>query len=187
MSSDINGESKEIKKSHLLNTCGYVTEGRHTDGLFLKMPVWKNITAANLGKYSSTAFNFLNETEEMKETQKYIDVLQIKVPNSKVLASKLSGGNQQKLIFAKWMNKNPAIFVLDEPTRGVDVGAKIAIYKIIRELANNGVGVLLITSETDEMVELADRVLILRDGKITNELTGSEINNVNLMHLALEG
>jgi ABC-type sugar transport system ATPase subunit len=178
---------KRIKKSDLLKACGYVTEGRHTDGLFLSMPVWKNVTAANLGKYTSTALKLMNEKQEVKETTEYIDILSIKVPNSKVRASQLSGGNQQKVVFAKFMNKRPGIFVMDEPTRGVDVGAKLAIHKIIRQLAKEGVGVLLITSETDEMVGLADRVLILRDGVITNELIGSDINNVSLMHLALEG
>ena len=184
---DKNGTVKEVKKREFLRACGYVTEGRHTDGLFLTMPVWKNITAANLDKYTSTAIQFLNERKEIKDTKEYIDILSIKVPNAKVRASQLSGGNQQKLVFAKWMNKKPDIFVLDEPTRGVDVGAKLAIHRIIRQLASEGVGVLLITSETDEMIDLADRVLILRDGTITNELIGDSITNASLMRLALEG
>ena len=109
------------------------------------------------------------------------------MPDSKVLASQLSGGNQQKVVFAKWMNKHPKVFVMDEPTRGVDVGAKLGIHKIIRQLAADGMGVLLITSEADEMSELADRVLVLRNGNIIEEVIGWDINSANLMNLSLEG
>lgn len=182
-----NGEMKEIKKDALLRSCGYVTEGRHFDGLFLSMPVWKNITASNMDKYRGGAAKFMDGKKEHEEAQKLIELLNIKVHDSNVKVSTLSGGNQQKVIFAKWMDKNPEIFILDEPTRGVDVGAKLGIHTIIRDLADKGVGVLLISSEVEEMTDLADRVLILKDGIISAELQGSDISSTNLMHLALEG
>lgn len=182
-----NGKMRVIKKEALLKSVGYVTEGRHFDGLFLSMPVWKNITSANMDVYTSKKLKFMDQKKEHQQADKFIELLSIKVPNSNVMVSNLSGGNQQKVIFAKWMDKGADIFILDEPTRGVDVGAKLGIHKIIRDLADNGKGVLLITSEVDEMADLADRVLILRSGEIVSELSGDDINNANLMHLALEG
>lgn len=181
------GTMKEIKKEALLRSVGYVTEGRHFDGLFLSMPVWKNITSANMDAYSSNGIKFMDDQKERNKAQDLIKLLNIKVPNPNVKVSNLSGGNQQKVIFAKWMDKGADIFILDEPTRGVDVGAKLGIHKIIRDLAAQGKAVLLVTSEVDEMADLADRVLILRNGNIVSELSGSNINNANLMHLALEG
>ena len=184
---NLDGKMTPIKKKNLLKYCGYVTEGRHQDGLFLSMPVWENITATDMGKYTNTALKFMKKNEEIATAEEYVKLLEIKVPDSKVLASQLSGGNQQKVVFAKWMNKHPKVFVMDEPTRGVDVGAKLGIHKIIRQLAADGMGVLLITSEADEMSELADRVLVLRNGNIIEEVIGSDINSANLMNLSLEG
>ncbi|MBQ9320772.1 MAG: sugar ABC transporter ATP-binding protein [Eubacterium sp.] len=182
-----NGEMRPIKKHELLERVGYVTEGRHFDGLFLSKPVWMNITSANLDAYSSKGIHMLDMKKEHEDTEKYIDMLNIKVPNADVKVANLSGGNQQKVIFAKWIDKGANIFILDEPTRGVDVGAKLGIHKIIRELASQGSSVILITSEADEMVDLADRVLILRGGEIISEQTGADINQTNLMRIALEG
>ena len=116
-----------------------------------------------------------------------IELLRIRVPNCLTPVEQLSGGNQQKVIFAKWLNKDLDVLVLDEPTRGIDIGAKLEIYNLIRRLAAEGKAVLLITSEIDEMVDLADRVAVLRGGKIVAEETGGGINDHNLMHLALEG
>jgi len=182
-----NGQMKEIKKAELLRSVGYVTEGRHFDGLFLSMPVWKNVTSANMNAYKSKKLKFMDNKKERSKTEKFIELLNIKVPDANVRLANLSGGNQQKVIFAKWIDKGADIFILDEPTRGVDVGAKLGIHKIIRNLASQGIGVLLITSEIDEMVDLADRVLILCNGEIVSELSGNDINNANLMHFALEG
>jgi ABC-type sugar transport system ATPase subunit len=182
-----NGNKLPIKKNELLRKVGYITEGRHFDGLFLSKPVWKNVTSANLDAYTSKIFHMLNIKKEYEDTKKYIDLLQIKVPNAGVKMATLSGGNQQKAVFAKWICKGADIFILDEPTRGVDVGAKLGIHKIIRELASQGKSVILITSEADEMVDLADRVLILRGGKIISEQTGADINQKNLMMIALQG
>jgi ABC-type sugar transport system ATPase subunit len=176
----------KIQPRKLLNHCGYITENRHADGLFLTQPVWKNVTATALARYVSKFLRFLNVTEELKASTAYIDSLRISMgqgPYSR--AETLSGGNQQKVIFAKWLNRQPKILLLDEPTRGVDVGAKLEISGLIRTLARGGASILLITSEVEEMVSLSDRVLVLREGQIVATVEGADINNATLMRLAL--
>jgi ABC-type sugar transport system ATPase subunit len=176
----------KIQPRKLLNHCGYITENRHADGLFLTQPVWKNVTATALARYVSKFLRFLNVTEELKASTAYIDSLRISTgqgPYSR--ADTLSGGNQQKVIFAKWLNRQPKILLLDEPTRGVDVGAKLEISGLIRTLARGGASILLITSEVEEMVSLSDRVLVLREGQIVGTVEGADINNATLMRLAL--
>ena len=180
------GTLQPISKRSLLKKCGYVTESRHTDGVFLPMPVWENITATALRKYARGGL-MMDTAREQARANELIELLRIRVPNCLTPVEQLSGGNQQKVIFAKWLNKDLDVLVLDEPTRGIDIGAKLEIYNLIRRLAAEGKAVLLITSEIDEMVDLADRVAVLRGGKIVAEETGGGINDHNLMHLALEG
>ena len=180
----VNGELKKAKKQALLRSCGYLTENRHHDGLFLQLPIWENITAPSLGRYSSRV-GFMKEKDEYKSASEFVKKLSIKVPDATSLASQLSGGNQQKVIVAKWLDKNADILILDEPTRGVDVGSKLEIQKLVRKIAEEGKSVILISSEMDEMADLSDRVIVLRGGKICEEVTGSDINSNNLMSLAL--
>jgi ribose transport system ATP-binding protein len=182
----IGDQPVKISPSKLLNHCGYITENRHADGLFLAQPVWKNITATALARYVSKFSRFLNVREELKAAVAYIGSLGISTghgPYSR--AETLSGGNQQKVIFAKWLNRQPKILLLDEPTRGVDVGAKLEIGGLIRTLARGGASILLITSEVEEMVSLSDRVLVLREGQIVGTVEGADINNATLMRLAI--
>lgn len=181
------GSLSKIKKNALLKKVGYVTESRHYDGLFLDMDITNNCTAAKLESYCSKKLKFVNVNKEVEETRRLIKQLNIKVPNEKTRASQLSGGNQQKVVFAKWLNKGAPVLILDEPTRGVDVGSKMEIYKIIRKIAADGTSVLLISSEVDEMVDLSDRVIVLQDGRIVDSVEGLAINNNNLMELALGG
>lgn len=129
----------------------------------------------------------MNTAAEQQTANKFIQLLSIRVPDCFTPVEQLSGGNQQKVIFAKWLNKELDVLVLDEPTRGIDIGAKLEIYELIRDLAAQGKAVLLITSEIDEMVDLANRVIVLRDGRIVAEETDEGIESTNLMHLALEG
>jgi ABC-type sugar transport system ATPase subunit len=148
--------------------------------------VWRNITATALSRYVSKVLRFLNVGEELKASTAHIESLRIATgqgPYSR--AETLSGGNQQKVIFAKWLNRQPKILLLDEPTRGVDVGAKMEISGLIRALARGGTSILLITSEVEEMVSLSDRVLVLRGRKIAGIVEGADINNATLMRLAL--
>ncbi|MCH1981552.1 sugar ABC transporter ATP-binding protein [Ruminococcus sp. OA3] len=181
------GALTKIRKNTLLKKIGYVTESRHYDGLFLNMDITNNCTAAKLDSYCSKRLKFVNVNKEAEETRDLIRKLNIKVPDEKTLASQLSGGNQQKVVFAKWLNKKAPVLVLDEPTRGVDVGSKMEIYKTIKKIAAEGTSVLLISSEVDEMVDLSDRVIVLQGGKIVESVEGSDINNNNLMELALGG
>ncbi len=180
-----NGTLTEVPPSGLLAHCGYITESRHTDGLFLAQTVCRNITATALEKYASRYFRFLNVGKEIKTTIEYMSSLRILGRGHDAKLESLSGGNQQKVVFAKWLNRRPRIMAMDEPTRGVDVGAKLEIGSLVRKLAGEGISMLLITSEVEEMVSLSDRVLVLRDGKIVATVVGPDINNAMLMSLAL--
>ena len=179
------GELRPVAPNWLLQRVGYVTESRHEDGLFDAEPVWKNVTATNLGAYASDALRVLDTRREADTAREFIRSLAIKTPGQTTRVSNLSGGNQQKVIFSKWLNKHPKILVLDEPTRGVDIGAKREIANLITELASEGTAVLLITSEVEEMVELSDRVLVLRDGAIIHDVDGRHIEETKLMAMAL--
>ena len=176
------GALKKVPQKQLLKYCGYITENRHADGLFLTESLWKNVSVTSLGDYTSKVFNFLNVKQDSK---KYIDLLKIATPSHLTKVESLSGGNQQKIVFSKWLNKKPKILIMDEPSRGVDVGAKLEINNLIRELAEQGTSTLLITSEIEEMVELSDRVLVLKEGSIVADLKGQDINNAMLMQMSL--
>jgi ABC-type sugar transport system ATPase subunit len=180
-----NGTLADITPTQLLAQCGYITESRHTDGLFLTQTISRNITATALENYASKFLRFLNVGKEIETTTAYMSSLRIVGQGHSAKVESLSGGNQQKVVFAKWLNRRPRIVVMDEPTRGVDVGAKLEIGGLVRQLAGEGISMLLITSEVEEMVSLSDRVLVLRDGKIVSTVLGADINNAMLMSLAL--
>ncbi|MGI9449179.1 MAG: sugar ABC transporter ATP-binding protein [Geminicoccaceae bacterium] len=179
------GELRPITPDRLLRHCGYVTESRHDDGLFDAEPVWKNITATNLGAYTSGLWRFLDTRREADTAREFISSLNIKTPDHTTVVNNLSGGNQQKVIFSKWLNKRPKILILDEPTRGVDIGAKREIGNLINSLASDGTATLLITSEVEEMVELCDRVLVLRDGTIIHDVDSRHVDEATLLAMAL--
>jgi ribose transport system ATP-binding protein len=179
------GKLKQVPPKHLLKYCGYITESRHTDGLFLTETLWKNNSVTSLEDYALSFFKFLDTRKEIETAKKYIDLLKIATPAYSTKVESLSGGNQQKVVFSKWLNKKPAILIMDEPTRGVDVGAKLEINNFIRKFAQEGTSTILITSEVEEMMGLSDRVIVLRDGNIVGEVRGSDINNATLMEMSL--
>ena len=181
------GTLTKIKRSTLLRKIGYVTESRHYDGLFLNMDITNNCTAAKLDSYCSNGLKFIDVNKEAEDARTLIKSVNIKVPDEKTRASQLSGGNQQKVVFAKWLNKGAPVLILDEPTRGVDVGSKMEIYKTIKKIAAEGTSVILVSSEVDEMVDLSDRVIVLQGGRIVKDVEGPDININNLMELALGG
>lgn len=181
------GGLRPIKPRQLFRRCGYITEGRHYDGLYLSMPLWKNVTAANLGSFSRNLFRVLNTNREKAEGNKYIEDLHIAASDCEALVGMLSGGNQQKVVISKWLSKNPEILILDEPTRGVDVGAKMEIQNLIRQLAAKGVSCIVISSETEEIQKLADNIIVLCDGHVTAYLTGDDINNQRLIKECIGG
>ena len=179
------GRLVPISPSEFLHLCGYVTENRRIDGLFLDEPVWKNITVTKLEDYASGPFHFLDGSREAESARDHIASMQIKTPSHTTRVANLSGGNQQKVILSKWLEMHPPILILDEPTRGVDVGAKQEIARIVTSLAAQGTACLLISSEVEEIVALCDRVLVLRDGMIIHEARGDAIAEASLMAMAL--
>ncbi len=162
-----------------------VSEDRKGEGLVLIRSVNDNISLPNLKSYLKGIL--INDKLLALNAQKMIERLAIKTPSGKTLAGSLSGGNQQKIVIAKWLLHNPEVLILDEPTRGIDVGAKYEIYKIICDLAEQGVAIVMISSEMPEIIGMCDRVAVMSNGKITGELTQEEITQEKIMTLAVKG
>ena len=161
------------------NGIAYATEDRKAYGLVLIQEIKDNITLANLEAISDGGV--VNEPKEMTITREYRDKLNIKCSSIRQLAVNLSGGNQQKVVLSKWLFANPEILILDEPTRGIDVGAKYEIYTIINRLASEGKGIILISSELPEILGVCDRIYVMRDGKIVGEMPASEASQEKVM------
>lgn len=149
------------------------------------MDITKNTTLASLKQVMK--FNVIDQAMEVKKAEEINNRMKLKAPNLEVKVSQLSGGNQQKVVLSKWLLNNPRILILDEPTRGIDVGAKYEIYKIIVELAKQGVGIILISSELPEVLGMSDRVLVMSGGKIAGELSRNEATQEKIMALATGG
>ena len=172
---------KPINFKDVREYCGYVTEARHDDGLMLPWPIWRNIAAPNIKAYLKKPLGFLDYKRQREDAKEYVEKLNVKTPGINVKIESLSGGNQQKVIMAKWLLRKPRVFLLDEPTRGVDVGAKAEIHKMIQNLAKEGTACLLVSSEIEEFFALADRVLVLNRGRIVAEVDKKEIDKELLM------
>jgi len=167
------------------NGIAYATEDRKAYGLILIQEIKSNITLANLEAISDGGV--INEPKELTVTREYRDKLNIKCSSIRQLAVNLSGGNQQKVVLSKWLFANPEILILDEPTRGIDVGAKYEIYTIINRLASEGKGIILISSELPEILGVCDRIYVMRDGKIVGEMPASEASQEIVMtHIMTE-
>jgi galactofuranose transport system ATP-binding protein len=164
---------------------GYCSEDRKTQGIVPGMTVGENLTLALLP--ALTRSGMLDEARQREVVEKFIKEIGIKCsgPNQKI--RELSGGNQQKVLLARWLCMNPKLLILDEPTRGIDVGAKAEIQNLIRRLANEGLGVLMISSELEEIVEGANRVFVLREGRTVAELSHENITEDDVMHAMAHG
>ena len=162
----------------------FLTEDRKVEGLTLDFSVKSNVVAANLDSIA-TGGVFTNKKLENQIADKYIDLTRIKTPHRNQKVGNLSGGHQQKVVVSKWLNTDPEILIMDEPTRGIDVGAKREIYEIINDLVSQGKAVILISSELPEVLGMSDRVLVMKDDAIVAELTGEQINAVEVMRYAL--
>ncbi|MFW5995810.1 MAG: sugar ABC transporter ATP-binding protein [Halanaerobiaceae bacterium] len=185
----INGQRANINKPEdaLRAGLGYLAESR-SESLVSTLSVAKNITLANREEiFNRSPLNILNWKREREAGKRFVEELNIQTPNIKRKAKYLSGGNQQKVALAKWIYKNADVFILDEPTRGIDVGAKIEVYDLIGEILREGKGVLLISSELPEIVELCDRTYVMRKGKIVAEYSGEDITQENIMRSATGG
>jgi putative multiple sugar transport system ATP-binding protein len=160
----------------------YVTEDRKGNGLILIQDVKQNITLANLKAIAER--RIVNNNAEVKIANEYKNSLNIKTPSVEQKVLNLSGGNQQKVSVAKWLFVQPEILILDEPTRGIDVGAKFEIYTIMTRLVEEGMSIIMISSELPEVLGMSDRVYIVSSGRISGELPIEEATQEKIMHLA---
>ena len=183
----IDGKQTKIKnpKDAIAAGIAYVSEDRKRYGLVLGMDIAKNTTLASLSKVKTKGI--IDDALEMKAAEEINKRLKTKAPNLEVKVSSLSGGNQQKVVLSKWLLNDPKILVLDEPTRGIDVGAKYEIYKIIDELAKQGVGIVIVSSELPEILGMSDRILVMSEGSIQGELSREEATQEKIMTLATGG
>lgn len=172
---------KTANRKQLFRNIGFITEERHFDGLFLQMPVWQNMSSASLKTFASRLFRIMNRKKEIARARSLMKEVNIQAAGESMLAYQLSGGNQQKAIIAKWMMKEPKVMIMDEPTKGVDVGAKAEIQRIIFEKARSGMSFIVVSSELDEIMSLCDRIIVLRNGQISSELMRSDFSKDRLM------
>ena len=160
-----------------------LTEDRRGTGIFSVLPVSDNISIASLRKY--VLLKIMLDRKRIKAlVEDNIRKLSIKTPGIKTLIQSLSGGNQQKVIVSRWLANDPDVFIMDEPTRGIDVGAKYEIYCIIGDLAKQGKSILMISSEMEELIGVADRIMVMCDGKVTGVVEGDDMNEEKIMELA---
>ncbi len=161
----------------------YLSEDRKSHGLAVCMPVSSNVTLTNVAAVADR-FGFIQAAREEAAAQKYIAALNIKTPSVRQIVKNLSGGNQQKIVIAKWLFRGSRIMFFDEPTRGIDVGAKFAIYQLLDELAGQGIGIVLISSELPEIMGMTDRVAVFHEGKIAATLNTRQTSQEEVMRFA---
>jgi ribose transport system ATP-binding protein len=181
------GEPARIRKPQdaVALGIGLLTEDRKADGLLLLQSLAFNVTITQLADVSQR--RLLNHGKERRAVQRHVERLAIRTPGTSALVRNLSGGNQQKTIFAKWLHARCRILLIDEPTRGVDVGAKQEIYGLLVALAASGVAIVMVSSELPEILAVSDRVLVMREGRVTAELSRAEATEERIMHHATHG
>ena len=180
-------EGKEIHmkspEDALRQGIALLTEDRRADGIISDLSIRDNIVLASLKRFAH--FGLMDKKAQNREAGKIFERLRIKANSINVPAFSLSGGNQQKMVIAKWLMRDPKIIIMDEPTRGVDVGAKREIYSIMTDLVKRGVSIIIISSELPELISMADRILVIAGGKITGELQKGEFSQSAIMKLAV--
>ncbi len=181
----INGKPVTIKSSKdaMAAGIGLVPESRREEGIFPDMSIKFNETVKVLGEFIKNMR--VDHKKEDEIADKYMADLSVRAPGTYTLVGNLSGGNQQKVVIASWLATNPQILILDEPTRGIDVGAKAEIYAIMNELAKNGVSIIMVSSELPEVIGMSDRVVVMRSGEISAVLDREEATQVNIMKNAV--
>jgi inositol transport system ATP-binding protein len=162
---------------------GMVTEDRKEEGLCLVRSVKENISMASMDNYCSS--NFITRKKETSHAKKMIDMLRIKTPNHMVTANSLSGGNQQKVVIAKWLSTAPKLIILDEPTRGIDVGAKSEIHKLMTSFARKGLAVIMVSSEMPEILGMSDRIIVMFNGQLKGEFSREEASQEKIMKCSI--
>ena len=183
----VDGKSTNIQKpaDAIKEGLAYVSEDRKRYGLVLGMDITKNTTLTALNKVMK--LKVIDHALEVKSADDITRKMKLKAPNLEAKVGQLSGGNQQKVVLSKWLLNDPKVLILDEPTRGIDVGAKYEIYKIINELVNQGVGIVIISSELPEVLGMSDRILVMSEGKITGEFQREEATQEKIMTCATGG
>ncbi len=166
----------------LKSKMGFMPIDRKLEGLALGLPVFSNITMGNIDNLGKGFF--INQQLEMKKSQKWVNDVKIKTPSLKTELNSLSGGNQQKIVLAKLLETGSRIFIMNEPTRGIDVGSKVDIYKIMESLCEAGAGIIMISSEFPEILSMSDRIIVVSKGKITGVFERGEANQEKLLHSA---
>lgn len=162
---------------------GFCTEDRKKEGLMLRLSILLNMTLVKLPKISS--FGVINRKKQAQLADSYVDSISIKTPSVAQLAGNLSGGNQQKVVLAKWLMTEPKVLIVDEPTRGIDVGSKSEIYGLLSELAQQGVAVVMVSSEIEEIMGVCDRVITICEGKLTADMDMKGLENTTILAAAL--
>ena len=163
---------------------GLVSEDRKEEGIFLPLSIQENISVTDFGSISGK-FGFIDKEKENSNIQSLIEKLNIRTPSAATPVKNLSGGNQQKVALAKWLSIDSKVILIDEPTRGVDVGAKVEIYHLINEVATKGVGVIVISSDMPEIMGIADRILVMHEGTIYGELSKENFSEENIIRYAI--
>lgn len=181
---------KEVKIRSALDAIKYkmalLTEERRVTGIFPVLSVMENTIIANIARYVKKPLMLLDEKKRKEDTLKSIDMLKVKTPSFKTLIKNLSGGNQQKVLLARWLLTEPDILLLDEPTRGIDVGAKYEIYTIIAELAKQGKSIIMISSEMPELLGMSDRVMVMCEGRLSGIIDSENPTEQEVMRLATQ-
>ena len=180
----LDGRKVEVRSplDAIRNGLGYVTEDRKLDGLALGLDVLFNINMAHIDEIST--LSFIRDREGRDNALRYIDALRIKTPGLYQLARNLSGGNQQKVVLAKWLCNQVKVMIMDEPTRGIDVGAKFEVYELMNRLSDQGVGIIMISSDMPEILGMSDRIAVVHEGSINGEMSAGEATQEKIMFLA---
>jgi ABC-type sugar transport system ATPase subunit len=163
----------------------YVPEDRKLHGLALNLSIAENFALPNLRQLGT--FGVLRKRKRDQLAKSYAERLNLRYQKLSQLALLLSGGNQQKIVLGKWLARNPLVLLLDEPTRGIDVGAKSEIYSLIRGLTQEGMSILLVSSELTELLALSHRIIVMREGRLSGELAGDAMNEESILQLATPG
>ncbi len=182
----MHGKTVKIKSPQdaIQNKIGFIPEDRKHLGLILEHEIYKNATAIQLKKFGR--YGFINKEKELAFIKKGIDKLAIKVSNSEQQVKELSGGNQQKVVVSKWIDQEMDLIIYDEPTKGIDIGAKEDIFRTVKDFAEKGIGIVFISSDLEEVVRISDRILVVRNGAIVGSLTSEEANVQKIMNIIFD-
>jgi ABC-type sugar transport system ATPase subunit len=176
---------RQSPRTSINNHLAFVTENRREEGLLMSLSILENISLTSLSQFALTPLRIINKSDLHKKTQQFVSSLQIKAGNIRQQPAKsLSGGNQQKVVIAKWLMSAPSIFIMDEPTRGIDVGAKYEIYTIINDLASQGSGILFISSELEELMGMCDRIAVMSRGEIVGKFERASFDKEQILRVA---